>query len=236
MQKLQGKKALISALSLGLIFGATNAAAYEQGDVFIRVGAATVAPQDDSSATNLNDKDVAGSSVTVDNNTQFGITFTYMLTNNLALNVLGATPFSHEVTAKNLPLSASDIKIAEVKHLPPTVTMQFYPMDSSSPLQPYVGLGFNYTRFFDEELTSDFETAIGSTGKIELDDSFGYALEAGVNYNINENFMLSASVWAVGLETSATIYLPNTKNAPSTAKVDVDIDPMVYMVGLGYKF
>ena len=87
----------------------------------------------------------------------------------------------------------------------------------------------NYTTFFSEDLTSEREQQ-GFSG-LSLDDSWGLALEAGVDYQLSERLLVNASVWHVDIDTEANFRL---SGAPG--KVKVDIDPWVYMLALGYKF
>jgi len=209
---------------LGILAAAVMAAApavqaYEAGDLIGRVGAATVAPDASSDPiTNV----AADARVDVDNDTQLGLTLSYMLTDQIGLGVLAATPFSHDIKGAGALASAG--KVAETKHLPPTVTLQYFPMPSGSKLQPYVGAGVNYTVFFDEETAG----ALAGTD-IELDDSFGLAAEAGVDYMITENVGVNAAIWYIDIDTEAKIQAANQT-------VDVEIDPLVYMVGVSYKF
>ncbi|WLQ16143.1 OmpW family outer membrane protein [Hahella aquimaris] len=219
-----------SMLALGLLACAGSAMAHQPGDMVLRVGAAMVDPQDDSSTLRLNGASLDGSSVSVDSNTQLGLTFTYMLREHIGLEVLAATPFSHEVSAHG-SVAGDNLKTAEVKHLPPTVSVQYYPMEAGDAFQPYVGVGVNYTLFFDEELTSDFKGAMGD-GKIKLDNSFGAAFQLGFDYQLTDNLVVNAAVWKIGIDTTATIDL----DSGAQIKTDVDIDPLVYMVGVGYKF
>lgn len=229
-------KASVSALALGVAMASGSALAYEQGDIVARAGIAVVDPDASSSVlTHSALGPLPGTSVDVDDNTQLGLTFLYMLSSDVGIELLAATPFSHTVTAKGLDglglgLPAS-LDVADIKHLPPTVSIQYFPMDSTSAFQPYVGLGLNYTVFFDEELTSEFEGALG-TGKIKLDDSFGLAFQLGCDYAVSDQLVINAAIWNIDIDTSATIKF----DAGGNIKTDVDVDPWAYMVGVGYKF
>ncbi|MOA51881.1 Outer membrane protein W precursor [compost metagenome] len=107
--------------------------------------------------------------------------------------------------------------------------MVYYPLASQSAFQPYVGLGVNYTMFFQEDLSS-YHSGLGFSN-LELDDSIGLAAQIGADYMLTDRVMLNAQVRWIDIDTEATADL-----GPNKVKVDVDIDPMVYMVGLGYKF
>lgn len=238
-------KSSVTALALGVALVSGSACAYEAGDMILRVGAAAVDPQEDSkeltvAGTKLTEAlagvaDVSPATAGVGSDTQVGITFTYMLSSNVGIEVLAATPFTHEVTA-NLG-EVGVVKAAEVTHLPPTITAQYYFMGSGSKLQPYAGIGINYTTFFDEDVESELNevtTAIGlgNAKGVELKDSFGLAFEVGCDYEMSDNLVLNASVWKADIDTTATFkYAGGVK-----IKGDVDIDPMVYMVAVGYKF
>lgn len=222
------RKSLFTASLLALAVAAPFANAFEAGDIIVRAGAVTVDPQEDSSNLNIAGADAPGTKATLNSDTQLGLNFQYMVTENIGVELLAATPFSHEVGVKGLG-AALDGKLADIKHLPPTLSAVYYPLDKSSAFQPYVGLGINYTMFFDENLTSAREAQ--TFNNLELDDSWGLAYQLGMDYMLTDNVMLNAQVRYIDIDTSATTYLGAAK-----VKVDVDVDPFVYMVGLGYKF
>ena len=217
-----------SLLATGLACGTGSAIAYEAGDIILRAGIASVQPDEDSSALKLDGVALAGTSAGVDNNEQLGLTGTYMLTSNLGLGLLAATPFDHDIKANGL---AGGTDAGSAKHLPPTLTLQYFPMDSASAFQPYVGIGVNYTVFFSEDVDSDLEAILGK-GDLDIDDSIGLAAQVGFDYAIDENWLLNASVWYIDIDTDAEFKF----DSGSRVKADVDIDPWVYMVGVGYKF
>ncbi len=59
-------------------------------------------------------------SFNVSNNTQLGLTFTYMATDNIGVELLAATPFRHKVG------TGPTGTIATVHQLPPTLMAQWY--------------------------------------------------------------------------------------------------------------
>ena len=210
------------------------AQAYEKHDTIIRVGAATVAPNESTPLIN-----VAGLAtlpgVGLDSDTQLGFTLTYMLSDRIGLGVLAATPFKHSLPVKNSSLNAG-----EFSHLPPTITMQIFLKDPSSAFQPYIGLGVNYTTFFKEDSSHEFNQALdGIAGlpagtlnaDLELEDSYGAALELGMDYRINDQWLINMSWWRIDIDTKATFTTP-----VAIVEFDVDVDPNVYMLSVGYRF
>jgi outer membrane protein len=231
---MENKRALSLAINTvlagSLLLGAASVSAHEAGEFIVRVGAAQVDPNDDSDALKLNGGVLTGTEAEVDDDTQLGLTFTYMLTNHIGVGLLAATPFDHDIEAD---LGATTVDAGSSKQLPPTLTLQYFPMDSTSKFQPYVGVGVNYTAFFDEDVDSELEATLGLTGgDLELDDSFGWSAQVGFDYEINEHWLINASIWYINIETEAKFKF----DQPVVIKTDVDIDPLVYMIGIGYKF
>jgi outer membrane protein len=224
------RNSILAASLLALAVASPAAHAFKEGDIIVRAGAITVAPNEDSSDINAGGTDIAGSKATLDSDTQLGLNFAYMVTDHVGIELLAATPFSHSVGVKGVDPTL-DGSLGDIKHLPPTLSAVYYPLETGSAFQPYVGLGLNYTWFFDTELTSSAEGR-GFSG-LDLEDSWGLAYQVGADYMLTDNIMLNAQVRYIDIDTTGTTYLGG-----GTVKVDVDVDvdPFVYMVGLGYKF
>lgn len=226
-------KSLLSASLFALALSAPLVAnAHEAGDILVRAGVARVSPDDSSGNLKLDGTKISGTKATVDGDTQLGLAVAYMLTNHFGLELLAATPFKHTVAVKGLG-PALDGKLADVKQLPPTLSLQYYPMETTSKFQPYVGVGLNYTMFFGSDLTS--ERKAEGFSNLKLKNSVGLAGQIGADYMLTDHIMLNASVWYVDINTTATADGPTALGVGRT-KVNVDIDPWVYMVGVGYKF
>ncbi|MEH6558700.1 MAG: OmpW family outer membrane protein [Oceanicoccus sp.] len=227
------RKTLLSSAVATVILAAVplTAMSYEGGDFILRAGAAKVSPNDDSSSIyvqGLGGK-VPGTGVGVESETQVGITATYMLNSNWGIELLASTPFEHDLTAKGLGgFGISDI--GSVTHLPPTLSIQNYFLGGNGAFQPYVGAGINYTLILDEDLSGQMKNILGARS-MDIDDSIGFSVQAGFDYALSDKWLLNAAVWRMEIDTTAKI-----KSDVGNIKVDVDVDPWVYMVSLGYKF
>ncbi|SIQ53675.1 outer membrane protein [Shewanella morhuae] len=207
--------AVVAASLLAIGFSA-SVSAHQAGDIIIRAGVAVVAPNESS-------QDVAGNGeFIINNNTQLGLNFGYMLTDNLGIELLAATPFSHDVSLKGVG------KIADTKQLPPTLVAQYYFGDAQSALRPYIGVGVNYTNFYDSEFTNDLN---GALTDLSLSNSWGVAGQVGLDYQLSKNWLVNASVWYMQISTDVKFNL-----AEAPVKIETDIDPWVYMVSVGYTF
>jgi outer membrane protein len=133
MKKLAVAALILSTLSTGSVW------AHEAGEFFIRAGTATVRPTEGSD-------NVLGSlgSFNVSNNTQLGLTFTYMATDNIGVELLAATPFRHKVG------TGPTGNIATVHHCPnPDGAVVLWRCAKQG--APVRGAGINYTTFFNED-------------------------------------------------------------------------------------
>src|SRR5690606_18473068 len=152
----------VSRLSAGLLLvpallAASIAQAHQAGDIIVRAGAVTVDPREDSGKLRFDGTAIGGTGATLDSDTQLGLNFVYMMTDKVGVELLAATPFSHEVGVKGLG-GGLDGKLADIKHPPPTLSVVYYPLDKASAFKPYVGVGLNYTTFFQEDLSSTRKT------------------------------------------------------------------------------
>ena len=66
------RKTLFAASLLALATAAPLAHAHQAGDIIVRAGAVMVDPREDSSVLKLDGAPLAGTSVTLDSNTQLG--------------------------------------------------------------------------------------------------------------------------------------------------------------------
>lgn len=114
-------------------------------------------------------------------------------------------------------LSAGSAEIGSFKHLPPTLTLQYHFLAAG--FKPYVGAGLNYTRV----------SAVNLPAGVDVDrNSFGPALQAGVDIPLSKNMYLNFDVKKVYIRTDVSA---------SGAKLGTfKIDPVLYGVGLGWRF
>ena len=218
-------KSGVALVAAGLI---SSANAYEAGDFIVRAGAAMVDPSENSGTISPAAISPAGE-VGIDDDLQLGLTGTYMVTDNIGIELLAATPFTHTVSLDGDLAGLGSL--ATAKHLPPTISLQYF-FNNDSNFTPYIGAGVNYTMMLETEITSNGEAVLGSLGitdtSVDADDSVGLALQGGLDMALTDNIILGAAVWYMDIETEIEV--------ANAVKVDLDIDPWVYMLSVGYKF
>jgi outer membrane protein len=218
------KKSLVSLLAaLAVTATVTPALAYEAGDLIVRGRIISVDPQDDSSTVSIDGGSVPASGASVNSDIMPEVDFTYMLDPHWGLELILAYT-DHEVDASG-SLSGLN-QIAETKVLPPTLTLQYHFAPTSN-VRPYVGAGINYTHFFDSKVKGALDTP-GSD--LDIDDSWGLAAQAGVDIDLNETWFVNFDVKYIDIDADAHI-----KNGASI-KVDIDVDPIVWGIGIGRVF
>lgn len=211
---------LIAAASVAALTAPAFAA---QGDWLVRARAIYVAPQDDAGPVLPT---FPTGSVSVDDAIVPELDFTYFLTDNIGAELILATS-PHDISGEGALVGLGEI--ADTMALPPTLTLQYHFLPDAK-FRPYVGAGINWTIFYSEDATDSLVTAIGATD-VSLDDSFGWAVQAGADIDITERVFLNIDVKYVDIDTTATLTTGALVNT-----VDVDIDPIIVGVGLGMRF
>lgn len=222
------RKTLLATTLLATIAATPAAFAHEAGDIIVRAGAVTVTTHESTSGVKTSDLGNLNGKATLNNDTQLGLNFAYMVTDNIGIELLAASPFKHDVHIKNTDVGS--MKLGSIKHLPPTLSAVYYPLDSKSAFQPYIGAGINYTWFFDESLSSTAKQGLNASN-FKVKNSWGWAAQVGADYMLTDNIMINGQIRYIDIDTDATL---NT--VAGRTKVNVDVKPWVYMVGLGYKF
>ncbi len=176
----------------------------------VRVRAIAVTP-DESSSTSIGGEATADTSIVPE------LDITYFWSKNFATELILATS-KHDMGAKTTALG--DLSLGDTWALPPTLTMQYH-FNPEGTIRPYIGAGINYTIFYGGDS--------GDVDSIEYDDGFGWALQAGTDIKIDENWFFNIDAKKIFLNTDVEI-----NGGAVTA--DVDLDPWVFGMGFGYRF
>ncbi len=200
----------ITGLTLAALMATTAAPALaqSQGDFTLGLGLGWIEP-DSGSRTTVG-------TLNVDGNLRPTLTVEYFIADNLGIELLASWPFQHDI---NL---AGTGKVAETKHLPPTLSLQYHFTNKSS-ITPFVGAGINYTFFFDDK----GKGALAGV-PVSLDDSWGLALHAGADVAITEKSAFRVDVRYIDIETDVKV-----GGAPIGK---VKIDPWVFSAAYVMKF
>ena len=197
---------LCAALALGTL--ATPALAQSAGDWTFGIGIHQVNPKSDNGSLAGNTLDVE-----VDADIKPTITAEYFVRGNLGIEVLASWPFEHDIAIAGLGT------VGSTKQLPPTVSLQYH-FDAGR-VRPFVGAGVNYTMFFSEDTRGALEGT-----RLSLDDSWGLAAHAGLDFAIGERGALRVDVRWMDIDTDVELDGADIGT--------VQIDPLAY--GFAYVF
>jgi outer membrane protein len=196
-RSLAAAAALVAAGSAALV-----AAPEVNAQLMVRGRVLNIVPHERSSPLSLG----------VSNEVTPELDLSWFFTPNIAVELILATQ-RHQVTN-------AGADIGSVKHLPPTLLLQYHFMPSQD-LKPYVGVGLNHTRFYDVNLAG---------GALTVDrTSTGGAIQAGFDYRLSGKWYLNVDVKKIWIET-------DVKTAAGAFVSSLKIDPVIFGVGLGYKF
>ncbi len=215
-----------SLLSGAIAASAISAPAFaEAGDTFVRVRAIVVAPTETSGGILPT---FPTEEVKVNSSIMPEVDITHMVTKNIGLELIAATT-KHDASGKTGTTGGIG-KLASTWVLPPTLTVQYH-FAPEAKVRPYVGAGVNYTIFYSEKPSAGLEAAVGQTD-VNMKDSFGWAAQAGIDIDLNEKMFLNFDVKYIDIDTTAQL----ATTAIGTQRVKISLDPIVFGVGLGFRF
>lgn len=182
----------------------------------IRGRALAVIPQEKASL-HIGGAPVVGGKVDISNSLVPELDISYFFTKSIAVElILGVTP--HNVKGAG---SLAGAKIGSAWLLPPTLMLQYH-FTNFGAFKPYLGVGVNYTVFFNEKAKGGFTS-------FDLKDSFGLALQAGFDYMIDQH-------WGINFDVKKIFLEPKVKVNNGLVSGKVKIDPWLIGAGVTYKF
>ena len=140
------------------------------------------------------------------------VDITYFFSPNLAAELVLTVPQKQTVYSNGTD-------IGTFKHLPPSLLMQYH-FTNVQGFKPYVGAGVNYTRITNVNLAS-------GTAGLEK-SSVGGVLQAGLDIPIDKKLSFNIDVKKVYLRSDVFLNGANVG--------DFKIDPVLFGVGVGYRF
>jgi len=196
---------LASALAAGIVPAAHAA---DTGPWVVHVGAHVVDPQSDNGQ-------LAGMKASIDSDTKPTISVEYFFTPSWSVEALGALPFKHTIKLDGQ-------KAATTKQLPPVIGVNYHFLPDAK-VSPFVGAGFNYTRFF-----STKGAGLLNGAHVKIDNSWGAAAHAGVDVQLAPRWLFTADLRWISIGGDVHV------NGANVGKAKVD--PWVYGVSFGYRF
>ena len=208
--------------------GIGSAFAFEAGDILVRFRGIGIFPTGDSDGIQ---PDLTTTTLDPQPMGVPELDFTYMVTENIGVELILATS-PHDLDAEG---GAADLGVgtaASVWLLPPTLLLQYHFFPDKK-FQPYVGAGVNVTFTYLENADDSYEAVVGPTD-IQIGNSIGWAVQAGIDYQINDRWFANIDIKYVDINVDAT--LTSGFGTRTKRRVSVDINPIIFGVGVGYRF
>ena len=202
-------KTMLKSVVVALIAVASAQALAQESPWLVRARAVQIEPDNKSSPVGGVG---AADTIRVSNKTIPELDISYFFTPNFAAELILTYPQKHDVTL-------AGTKIGSFKHLPPTLSAQYH-FAPGATFNPYVGVGVNYTRISSVKLLN---------GAADLEnDSVGLALQAGVDFRLDEHWSLNADIKRVNIRSDVIVGGANISH--------LKVDPMLFGLGVGYRF
>ena len=162
-------------------------------------------------------KDSTGLDLSINNKIIPEVDISYFFTPQIAAELVLTYPQKHDIRS-------GGTTIGSLKHLPPTLSLQYHFTEMGA-IKPYLGLGLNYTHFSNVE----FDPAVVAALHPSIDkNSYGFSVQAGVDYAINKTTYLNLDVKKVQIRTDVS---------SSGVKVgEFKVDPWLVGLGVGWRF
>lgn len=194
-----------------------------------------IIPDDSSNNITANGTTALNAGVGVDDQFVPEFDITYMLTPNWGVEAIAGIA-KHDVSINGndgvllTGLGINDgFEIFDTWVLPPTVLLQYHFLPNNN-IRPYVGVGVNYTATLFDDATDQLEAILGPVD-VSSSNSWGYALQAGLDYDINDSWFFNVDVKYIDINTTAKLGFTG-----GNLEVDLDVNPFVVGAGVGYRF
>lgn len=210
---IAGVMALLPAVAL----------AKSAGDIVVRIRGLAVIP--DEGGTDDGGTLLVGGDTNLDIDLTPEVDFTYFFTDNIAAELILATTI-HQ--ASLVASTIGNIDLGSVRLLPPTLNLQYHFVPKAD-FSPYVGVGINYTIFYDESGGQGNGQGV-IVNSIDYDNSFGYGFQVGMDWKIDDKWHLNIDLKKIFLDTKINV------NSGAIVVKDADIDPWIFGLGVGYRF
>lgn len=237
--------ALIAAGAMATALGEAQAqegnATFGDKANMVRAGAAHFFFNDDSGDLS-GPNTPPGVQIDVEDTTVVSLQYSRLIGNRFGVDVMAGIPFEVSVNAAGTLDGAGEVMTTTVAS--GTLLGTYYLTDRGSAWRPYVSAGYNMTKFYDAEATPTLVGALSGDTDIEIEDSTGPGVFAGLNYSLNESITLSGIVGYQKAEAEATLVTETVVDmggtmvpvGEMTRTIETDINPVLAFATVGFRF
>jgi outer membrane protein len=178
----------------------------------------------------------AGYSLDVKNTQTAYLAYIRRLTSFLDLEIAGGVPPNTKTVGRGPATVGSvpynGVTIATAKWAAPSALLEYKFFNDSTAFRPYVGVGVNYTSFYDRDVTAAGQQATGGPTRLSLTSSVGPVGTVGLKYQpVNARWSVIAS-WSISRVDSDI----KTDTAGEIRTAHIDFRPQAVVIAAGYSF
>jgi len=121
--------------------------------------------------------------------------------------------------------------VGSVRWFSPTLLFNYKFFDDSAPLRPYLGLGVNFTHFYDRTINGAGAAALGGPTSVSLRNSIGPAATFGLYYRLRKHWSVNGSYSVSQVESTL-----EANTAGVVRRSHVNFNPQAAVLAVGYSF
>jgi outer membrane protein len=224
MKKQSIASALVATVAL---CAAGGAQAQVAGQIMFQMGWNKIMPKvksDDLTAPAL-----PGSKINIKSASALFLTGTYMITDDISVEVLGGLPYKHDIIGAGAVSGVG--KIGSIHQISPTALLQYRLFAADAPFRPYIGAGPTFAKFYGTRGSAAL-TAVTNPGgpptTIGGDTEWGFTTQLGGAYKIDKHWFVDAAILKTFISTKATLSTGQTTSAK--------LNPIAINASIGYTF
>lgn len=184
------------------------------------------------------------------------ILFDYYINDNVSLEFVGGYPPTMKIEGKGNILgglvSLDQLgEVGDVEAYTPAVLAKYQFGTKEDAFRPFVGAGLLYAHFSNFELNSGTNQNLSEqmgfgqfeVQNVNIDDAIAPIVTLGADYNFNKSWFATASVSYTHLKTDASLDVNTAASMGGlggktivSGKSEIEVNPIVTYLGLGYKF
>jgi len=188
------------------------------GDFYVRAGISAMDPDTGSESFST----IPRSGVQLDSDIALSGALVWFFTDYASLELSSSLAYSPKLEGNHRLQELGIGNIGDVKYVPTYLTVNFFFQDTSA-VTPYLGAGVAFNKFYDENASL-------SGLDVNLESTFDPTVVAGVELDFGVPVLVNFDVRYTPLTTDAEF------SGAIDETVEMDLDPVVFTLGVGYQF
>jgi len=215
---------------------------------YLRLGASYVYPDDDATPLKyylLQDWELYRTHWDIDDDITWNISGVWRPLPYVGLELLYIGGADHSLTVENFRAvpGRDNIKFGRFSTSSANLFVNWYMMDENCLGQPYLGIGVNYSDFYDDDLNPDFQRYLMASGsstgvaKFGMGHSWGASAQLGIDWRLGHTsaLLINAALIYTDANTDGVVTFPISPGYDRLYS-DFETNPWTLNLGITYEF